>query len=175
MRTPHQTLGLQPDASEEQIKAAYRRLVLLCHPDRCQEPEAAKWFNDVTVAYRELLASVPHPKPEDIAPKQTAEQGKPSPNDLHLIVWLPPADLRDGCQKRIRFSRLDICPICGGNQRLSNCAQCNGAGTVAVKATVMVRFPAGMNDGSVLRLRGAGHMGGERRRGDVWVRVRLLA
>jgi len=33
MSDHYQTLGLRPNATHAQVKAAYRRLVKLCHPD----------------------------------------------------------------------------------------------------------------------------------------------
>lgn len=176
MGTPHQTLGVQPDASEDQIKAAYRRLVLMCHPDRCREPEASSWFNEVTTAYRALMTGISRQKAEDRGnpgatepvPKREKSTG---PNDIHLVVRLSPADLRNGGIKGIRFTRFDPCPDCGGRAKGSFCMRCRGNGRVEGKVVVTVRIPAGLRNGSVLRLRGAGHVS-EEGRGDVYLRMR---
>ena len=51
-------LGLQPDCEPEEIKAAYRQLVLLHHPDRNPEDEAAtERFLELKEAY-EMLSDV---------------------------------------------------------------------------------------------------------------------
>ncbi len=48
-------LGVSRDASPEEIKRAYRRLALQCHPDRNpDDPEAAERFKAVTEAYEVL-------------------------------------------------------------------------------------------------------------------------
>jgi tetratricopeptide (TPR) repeat protein len=53
-------LGLSPDATDDQVKSAYRRLALDTHPDRNpNEPSAAEHFRNIQSAYESLLAS-PH-------------------------------------------------------------------------------------------------------------------
>jgi molecular chaperone DnaJ len=47
-------LGLQRDASEEEIKRAYRRLARELHPDVNQDPEAERRFKEITAAYETL-------------------------------------------------------------------------------------------------------------------------
>jgi curved DNA-binding protein CbpA len=48
-------LGVAEDASEPEIRAAYRKIALLCHPDRSQgDPESEALFHAATEAYRIL-------------------------------------------------------------------------------------------------------------------------
>lgn len=48
-------LGIQKDASTEEIKKAYRKKALECHPDRNQnDPKAAETFKKVSEAYEAL-------------------------------------------------------------------------------------------------------------------------
>jgi molecular chaperone DnaJ len=47
-------LGIGKDASEEQIRKAYRKLALKYHPDRNKEPEAEQKFKEVSQAYAVL-------------------------------------------------------------------------------------------------------------------------
>lgn len=55
MRDPYSVLGLQPGASEEEIKDAYRRLAKKYHPDRNPgDPEAARNMAEVNAAYEQL-------------------------------------------------------------------------------------------------------------------------
>ena len=52
MADPYATLGVARDASEKDIKSAYRKLAKELHPDRNKEnPKAAERFSDVTKAY----------------------------------------------------------------------------------------------------------------------------
>lgn len=51
----HELLGVNEDATEQQIRAAYRRIALRCHPDRSKgDPEAESLFHEATEAYRIL-------------------------------------------------------------------------------------------------------------------------
>lgn len=54
----YQTLEISPDASEEEIKAAYRRLARLYHPDTNKDPEAAARFIEIRAAYEVLIDSI---------------------------------------------------------------------------------------------------------------------
>jgi DnaJ-class molecular chaperone len=52
MADPYATLGVARDASEKDIKSAYRKLAKELHPDRnTDNPKAAERFSDVTKAY----------------------------------------------------------------------------------------------------------------------------
>ncbi len=50
----YETLGVRPDASAAEIKSAYRRLVLLHHPDKSPAPESARIFSQAGEAYEVL-------------------------------------------------------------------------------------------------------------------------
>ncbi len=52
---PYKVLGVSPDASDEEIKRAYRRLAKLYHPDRNPGDEAAaKKMQQVNAAYEQI-------------------------------------------------------------------------------------------------------------------------
>ena len=60
MGDPHDDLGVRRGASDEEIKAAYRRLAQIHHPDKQSTPasraEAKFAFNRITAARNALLA-----------------------------------------------------------------------------------------------------------------------
>jgi curved DNA-binding protein CbpA len=51
----YETLGLRSSASEKEIKAAYRKIVLRHHPDRSSDPASTRIFMEATEAYEALL------------------------------------------------------------------------------------------------------------------------
>lgn len=51
----YQTLEIPSDSSEQEIKAAYRRLVKIYHPDKSGDPSTRNKFVDVNEAYEVLL------------------------------------------------------------------------------------------------------------------------
>jgi len=51
------SLALGPDASEEDIRTAYRRLAMRFHPDATGDPLTAKRFSRVVKAYKVLVAA----------------------------------------------------------------------------------------------------------------------
>ena len=59
---PYATLGLEPDASDEQVEQAYRRLMAKFHPDRqtgadhAQREDAGTRARDINRAYDRIRA-----------------------------------------------------------------------------------------------------------------------
>ena len=52
---PYRVLGLTPDATDEEVKQAYRRLAKKYHPDMNPgDPEAAKKMNEINAAYDQI-------------------------------------------------------------------------------------------------------------------------
>jgi len=60
-KDPYEVLGLARDASPAEVRAAYRRAVVQCHPDsRPEDPdEAMRRFAEVTVAYERITGGAP--------------------------------------------------------------------------------------------------------------------
>jgi DnaJ-domain-containing protein 1 len=51
----YDTLGVDPEASDDEIKRAYRRLARQNHPDVNSDPEAKARFNAINLAYEALI------------------------------------------------------------------------------------------------------------------------
>jgi curved DNA-binding protein CbpA len=53
-KTHYEALGVPPTATQAEIRSAYRKLVLLHHPDRSKAPSSVKIFNDARDAHEIL-------------------------------------------------------------------------------------------------------------------------
>lgn len=49
--SPYVILGVPPTATQEQIRSAYKKLILKWHPDRCKEPNAEEMTKKIIAAY----------------------------------------------------------------------------------------------------------------------------
>ena len=68
------------------------------------------------------------------------------------------------------------CPTCGGQGRVirNPCRICQGAGTVQRERSLQVAIPAGVEDGTRIRLTGEGEAGGQgAQNGDLYVHVSI--
>ena len=73
------------------------------------------------------------------------------------------------------FQQSVPCNTCGGTGRIfTPCSTCTGSGRVVKNKTLSVRFPAGVDNGSRLRVRGEGNSGRNGgRTGDLYVEVEV--
>jgi hypothetical protein len=79
---PYQVLGVRPDASDDELHAAYRRLVQLHHPDHNRGSlEATRRFEEVQAAYAEIREQRAHGPARGPAPTegQTSTPRRPPP------------------------------------------------------------------------------------------------
>lgn len=53
-RDYYEVLGVSKNATDEELKSAYRKLALKYHPDRCKDPDAKDKFSEVNEAYETL-------------------------------------------------------------------------------------------------------------------------
>ncbi|HEV2403032.1 MAG TPA: molecular chaperone DnaJ [Candidatus Saccharimonadales bacterium] len=67
------------------------------------------------------------------------------------------------------------CPRCGGRGQIPErvCSICHGKGTVRKSQTITLKVPAGIDDGSVIRLREHGQAVARGQKGDLYVQVRV--
>ena len=67
-------LGLEPSATTEEVKKAYKKLALLYHPDKNKTEEATEKFKSIADAYQMITDPPP--------PEQHIQQAPMNPNDL---------------------------------------------------------------------------------------------
>jgi molecular chaperone DnaJ len=75
---PHLELGVPRQASEREIKDAYRRLAARWHPDRNTSPRAAERMTRINRAYQQILESG-HVSAADESPAPAPPPASPSP------------------------------------------------------------------------------------------------
>ena len=89
-RDYYEMLGVSRNATQDEIKNAYRKLALQYHPDRNKSPEAEGKFKEMSEAYAVLADQEkrrqsffpfdqPHCQKEAANNKQTAGGGAPPP------------------------------------------------------------------------------------------------
>ncbi len=76
MTNHYKTLGVEPTATEAEIRSAYRKLVLVHHPDRSKNPKSAEMFVRVREAY-EVLSQPEARRLHDLRLSQTAPAPEP--------------------------------------------------------------------------------------------------
>ena len=78
---PYRVLGLQPNATEKQIKEAYRKQCLKHHPDRNpnNKEESEKNFKQVSEAYHMLTRKDASTSQSSFTGRQNSAQSGPAP------------------------------------------------------------------------------------------------
>jgi len=96
--------------------------------------------------------------------------------DLETTVRLTLREVLTGVSRRVQLSEPVPCPTCGGTgrQRGRLCPTCGGTGSRAELRTIDVKIPAGVQDGTRVRVAGKGapgHNGGKP--GDLYLLVQI--
>jgi len=81
-----------------------------------------------------------------------------------------------GGRRSLQMQVAEVCPTCHGTGTVNEnvCPTCHGAGQVAQLKTLEVNIPAGVRDGSTVRLAGQGGAGSEGQpAGDLYLHIRL--
>ena len=185
-RDYYEVLGVGRQASADELKRAFRKIAMDSHPDRNpDDPAAAARFKEASEAYA-VLSDPGRRRSYDMFGHAAADMGGGPAVDF---TDMPLADLFEtffgGGAGQIRRAQQSIfgsvvtastCPTCQGAGRVlrSPCAECRGQGRVERTRRLMVRIPAGVDNGSQIRLSGegeAGVRGGQP--GDLYVVMRV--
>ena len=235
-RDYYEVLGVERNASDEEMKKAFRKLAFQYHPDRNKEPEAEARFKEINEAYEVLTDPEKRQRYDQFGPEGVTggagagfegfqgfegfgdifdaffggtaartRQGPQQGRDLRVQVNLTFEEAVFGAEKPVQVQRSERCERCRGNrcepgtqparcagcngsgevrrvqssifgqfvnvatcptcqgdgQRINTpCTQCKGTGRERHVRTLSVKIPAGVEDGTQVRLTSEGEAGG---------------
>ena len=232
-RDYYEVLGIARNATDEEIRRAFRKLAFKYHPDHNHDDGAEEKFKEVNEAYEVLSdpdkrATYDHFGHGDVgffrrgfegfdfggfgdifdaffggattATRQAPQQGA----DLHYRITITFEEAAFGCERELNISRIENCSLCQGtgcktDSQPSRCPNCNGSGQVRQvqqsifgrftnittcpnchgegriitepcslcrgtgkgkhQRGILIKIPAGVDDGSQIRLSGEGDAG----------------
>jgi DnaJ-class molecular chaperone len=96
--------------------------------------------------------------------------------DIETAMDLSLEEAHRGTVRTLTLPATAVCPSCDGRgrQEQRTCPTCRGTGAVTRPKTLEVNVPAGVHDGTTIRLAGQGELGtGNASAGDLLVHVRL--
>jgi DnaJ-class molecular chaperone len=199
MANPYETLGVAPNASQDDIRKAYRKAAKETHPDlNPGKPEAEKRFKEINAAY-DIVGDEAKRKRYDAG--EIDATGAERQPDRHFYREYAGTDAsprysRRGASAGARssgeadfdydvFADLFGGRAEGGSFRMPPqdvryaleidfLDAVNGAHKVVSMPdgkTLDIAIPAGINDGQVLRLKGQGRPGSDGKPGDAYVEI----
>jgi molecular chaperone DnaJ len=223
----YQILGVNRNASEKEIKQAFRRLARKYHPDlNSGDKSAEAKFKEINAAY-EVLSNPEKRKKYNQFGEQweyadqfaksggqervrwdfgkggtTFEYGDLSGfgdifsslfgdsglgsrmrrgprrgQDIESPVEVTLEEAYHGSMRMMQLQTQEPCTACGGTGRVGNrvCTICNGAGGKITPKRLEVKIPAGVRDGSRIRIAGEGGPGlAGGSKGDLYLVVKVL-
>jgi DnaJ-class molecular chaperone len=220
----YQILGVDRNASEKDIKQAYRRLARKHHPDLNPGDKSAEArFKEINAAY-EVLSNPEKRKKYDQFGEQweyadqfakAGGQGRVRwdfdkggtafeygdlgdifsslfgdsgigsrmaresrrGQDIESPIEVTLEEAYHGSTRFIQLQTEETCTACGGTGRVGNrvCTMCGGAGMKVILRRLEVKIPAGVRDGSRIRIAGEGGPGRTKgNKGDLYLVVKIL-
>ena len=219
-------LGVSRNATEKEIKQAYRRLARKYHPDVNPGDKSAETrFKEINEAHEVLSDAEKRKKYDRFGDQwQNAEQfakagqgfqsdfGKGGayttfdfgdlgdlgdifsgafqgfgtgsgtahrtarPRSIEHPVDVTLEEAYQGTKRVIQLQAEESCTTCGGSGRVgrARCSTCGGSGRLLKPKRLEVKIPAGVGDGSKVRIAGQGSQGYGGSKGDLYLVVRVL-
>jgi molecular chaperone DnaJ len=124
---PYHDLGLRPDSTDEEVKAAWRRLSAQWHPDRNKSPHALRNIQRINRALEEIRRARKNP---DAGADETSTPAAP---EAQHVVHLTLEEVVTGCTKEVRGELVEDCGDCAGSglqPHARQCMECDGSGLI---------------------------------------------
>jgi molecular chaperone DnaJ len=134
---PYRELGLTPEASDAEVKAAWRRLSARWHPDRNASPQALHRIQRINRALEDIRAARGLAPAEPAAPAPSSpapvDPGHEAPDDdaIELGISLSLEEAAAGCIRSVQGSLERLCACCSGSDTAAQpapCTPCGGLG-----------------------------------------------
>lgn len=150
-KTLYELLGVDPSASPEEIKKAFRKLALLHHPDMNAGASAAELFKNITAAYKTLTDAEKRFSYDSSMRTKTASPKASPSSSRRRVPTTPNTSVGRNLVYHLNVSLEDIAK--GTEKTISYMRTLSGK---RVHTNVVISIPPGTADGQKLRLRGAG-------------------
>jgi molecular chaperone DnaJ len=214
----YKVLGVKKEATEQEIKQAYRRMARKHHPDvNPGDKTAESKFKEINEAYEILSDKEKRSKYDTYGdqwqyadqfarsgagPQQQYWQSGPQAQefrfedgdldsifgefmgggrrgsrfaqenlDAELAVEVTLEEAYQGTRRIVSLESPEPCATCGGTGKIRNvaCSVCRGTGVVSNAKRIEVQIPAGVGDGSRVRIAGKGRQGRRGKVGDLYL------
>lgn len=152
MSNHYETLGVQPDASPEELKKAYRKLAMEHHPDKGGDEDKFKQITEsyeILIGKREDKSAPPEMNQwehiqsimDQMNQQSVGRWRKHKPpekdEDFYLDLRLSIGDIRNGGSFNVPYKKSKPCESCNGvgGKEKKICERCKGSGGVVVSKT----------------------------------------
>lgn len=156
----YEILGVSKEASEDEIKKAYRKLAVKYHPDKNpDDKEAEDKFKEISSAYETLSDSRKRNEYDNPSPFGGGSPFGGSPfggspfgfrqrqpqadmprrgSDLKIIIGIPFTTLLFGGEEKFNVTYDDPCQLCNGKgaTKFEYCEACGGSGQIVQERTM---------------------------------------
>jgi molecular chaperone DnaJ len=151
MKNPYKILGVSENASDDEVKSAYRKLAKQFHPDVNPSKDAESKFKEITHAYDTIINKkhVQESQQPDMneffreAFRAQDELFRRARNAFNFLHSLPPnvemliqigfLEACFGCEKKIEFRVKDKCESCEKEKKHKPCVVCGGTGHQSIR------------------------------------------
>ncbi|EGR30284.1 hypothetical protein IMG5_135980 [Ichthyophthirius multifiliis] len=148
-RKYYQILGVSPNATEDQIKKAYRKLSIQHHPDKSDDPKATEKYQQINVAYevlkdRDMRRIYDAQGEEGVLKYQGSKSNgmeEQKGKDANIKIPVTLEDIYNGSEIKVNYQKQQICSHCRGSgafsfEDMKTCNVCDGKGFTIEKQQV---------------------------------------